>query len=332
MLLALVIAPAVLFALPMTAGQAVTGGAPDGTAHPYVASLIPPGATTPHCTAVLVTAGNGKKVALTDAHCLFRNGRRTGTGVKLVFAPTFSSTAPTYGGKFYISPSYNPAISHLHDVAAIVLTTVPAVGSATLAPVGTAGSLDAGTTTTTVGTGQPYPGQRRVAAEIVTSASSSWLYLKAGTGNTCTGDSGGPDLLNQTSSIVALTDQGTCSYDQDTRVDTNEMHQFASQATAWPTTSPSLTLRLSSSKVSVGTTVVASGSTSPLYSGETILRQGYYGGAWHTWASTTVSLTGTYRFTLKPTIAATDVYRVLLRTTATHPAGASRSVTLTVTM
>jgi hypothetical protein len=58
---------------------------------------------------------------------------------------------------------------------------------------------------------------------VVTGSSSSWLYLKAGSGNSCNIDSGGPDLVQPDADdatapeVLALTGQGSCSWDQDYR-------------------------------------------------------------------------------------------------------------------
>jgi hypothetical protein len=182
----------------------------------------------------------------------------------------------------------------------------------------------------TVGTGQPYPGQRREATEQVTGYDDSWLYLKAGTGNSCTGDSGGPDLLPDTSTVVALTNQGSCSYDEDTRVDTAAAHGFVDAASSWPHRRPHLSEHLATTTTHVDGYVVLTGRTSALFSGERVLRQGYYSGGWHTWAVATVSAGGTYRFTIHPTVATVDYYRVLLPRSATHPAGHSYTVALRV--
>jgi len=206
---------------PMLAGVAtpgITGGGPDGTAHPYVSMIVPPGASRPTCSGVLVRADNGAAVVLTDAHCLYRNGQYTGTGVGVSFASDFSASAPRLAGRFSIDPLYN-ASTHLHDVAVITLSTAPGAAPARLSALGAAATT-VGTYLDTVGTGQPYPGHRRSATEFVTSASAAWLYLRAGTGNSCDGDSGGPDLFRGSSTVLALTNQGTCSYDQDTRLDT----------------------------------------------------------------------------------------------------------------
>ncbi|MDP9101263.1 MAG: trypsin-like serine protease [Actinomycetota bacterium] len=223
------VALALTLTMTRTAG-AVTGGSPDAGAHPYVAMLIGPAATGPSCTGVLLRADNGAMEVLTTAHCVFSaGGSRTGNGWQVQFGDTFSPSGPFYGGTYVVSDGYDPTVSQQHDLAAIVLDAPPALAPATLAA---PGQEDASpdTSLTVVGTGQPHPGQRRVATEAVTRHDGSWLYLKPGSGNTCDGDSGAPDLIPGTDTVVALTDQGTCSADQDLRVDSREARQFLTHA------------------------------------------------------------------------------------------------------
>ncbi len=195
----------------------VTGGASDGPSHPYVAMVIPPGGTSPTCTGVLVRADNGAPVVLTDAHCLYRYGQ--GAGVHVTFVPDFSSSAAQIAGRSSVDPRYD-ARTHLHDVAVITLSKATRITPARLAPMEAVSGIRRNTYVDIVGTGRPYSGHRRVATERMTRKTSAWMYLVAGTGNSCGGDSGGPDLVHGTSTVLALTNQGTCSYDQDTRLET----------------------------------------------------------------------------------------------------------------
>lgn len=305
--------------------EAITGGAVDGSAHPYVVGIVPPGASTLHCSGVLVRPDRvGPPVILTDAHCLYRFGR-TGTA-RVSFAAVFTSSTPLFTAHYRIDPAYQPGSSLTHDLAVLVLSARAPVAPASLAAVGRL-SAALPRQVVTVGTGSPYRGQRRMATEIVTGLTSSWLYLREGSGNSCGGDSGGPDLLPGTASVVALTDQGSCSDSQDTRVDTTEAHDLVDLA-ASPL--PALTAQLSSGSTRAGSSVVLRGTADRAFAGRRVYRQGYYGGAWHIWASTLLSSSGGYTFVITPTVRTTDVYRTYLPATSRSPGGVSRSVRLVV--
>lgn len=209
----------------------VTGGQPDGSVHPYVATVFAPGFRSPNCTGVLVRAVTGGTVLLTDAHCVSVGGARFGSEVGVSFAPVWTPAQPVLRGSFVVDPLYASG-SPLHDLAAVALPPGPLAPAASLPPLGTDAALRAGSAVTVVGDGRPYAGRRRSATEIVTSVSPAWVLLAAGSGNSCDGDSGGPDLLPATATVVALTDQGTCSVDEDTRVDTAEARWFVDAAAA----------------------------------------------------------------------------------------------------
>ena len=213
-----------------TPAAAVTGGVVDGSAHPYVGMLFGPGAATPSCSGVLVQSDNGGLAVLTAAHCLHPSGARSGSGWTVELAPFDDPANPRYTGTWYVDSSYQPSVSPAHDLAAIVLDAPPAVPAAVLAPGGREDNApDADLTV--VGTGQPHVGQRRSATEHVVRRDGTWTYLVPGTGNSCDGDSGGPDLVPGSDVVVALTDLGTCSSDQDLRVDTGEAHRLLVTAT-----------------------------------------------------------------------------------------------------
>lgn len=323
LLLALAVAAATVSSAGSPA-EAITGGAADDSAHPYVVGIVPPGASTLHCSGVLVRPDRvGPPVVLTDAHCLYRFGR-TGTA-RVSFAAVFTSSTPLFSAHYRIDPAYQPG-SFTHDLAVLVLSGRAPVAPASLAAVGRL-SAALPRQVVTVGTGSPYRGQRRMATEIVTRLTGSWLYLRAGSGNSCGGDSGGPDLLPGTASVVALTDQGSCSDSQDTRVDTTEAHDLVDLA-ASPL--PGLTAQLSRGSTRAGSSVVLRGAANRAFAGRRVYRQGYYSGAWHNWASALLSASGTYTFSITPTVRTTDIYRTYLPATPRSPGGVSRSVRLVV--
>ena len=306
---------------PADAARAVTGGGDDGLAHPYVVSVLPPGASGPRCSGVLINTAAGP-VLLTAAHCLYHAGSRTGTGVRVNFEPRFTVAGSTAPAAFYIDPLYDPTRSPDHDLAVVVLAGPAAAPPASLAAVGASsgyrGSL------LTVGTGAPYPGVRRAATETVTGRSGPWLTLSPGNGNSCAGDSGGPDLLPGSDEVVALTDQGTCTRDTDQRVDTVEAHQFVEAAAQWPHHRPLIRTRMGERMTIPGARLVLHVAVSPLYTGETALREVLVGGQWTVVQSTVIGLDGgaVFSFTVGHRLAVQT--RVRLLATATHPGSLSR--------
>lgn len=211
----LLVAPAVASPQP---AAAVTGGSSDGQ-HTYVVAIIPFYGHSPTCSGVWSALPTGKTVVITDAHCV---PPRRGDQVRVFFGQTWSSGAPTYVGRSQRHPDYDPN-THENDVAIIRLSSAPTTETALLA---SRGSASTQSSVTTVGYGAPSTGDRRQASERVTSTSSSRLYLRPGSGNSCDGDSGGPDLIPGQRKVVALTDDGSCSYDNDTRLDTTAMEAF----------------------------------------------------------------------------------------------------------
>jgi len=94
------------------------------------------------------------------------------------------------------------------------------------------------------------------------------------------------------------------------------------------TRAPEITFAMSASTVRVGSSVRLTGTTVGIPAGETLYRQGYWSGRWHTWDTTQVSDTGTYSFTIRPTTKAVNVYRLYVAATPQHPAIASPTFTL----
>lgn len=257
-----------------TTRASLRGGAPDSGAHPYVVALVPPGGTGPACTGVYVRSDFGARAVLTDAHCVF-DGHRTGGGWTAVFGNAVG--APRSAGTWVVSASYRPTSSYLHDWAVLVLARPPDVRTAVLAAPGRQ-ERDPERTVTTVGTGSPHPGQWRSATEVVTRWDASWLYLRPGTGNSCSGDSGGPDLVRGTDTVLALTDQGTCDDDQDLRVDTHEVHRAVVDVTR--TLRPVVVRHPSSATATAGSSVTFTAAASGAPAGVTWQRSRDSGSSW----------------------------------------------------
>ena len=197
--------------------SAIVRGTVDWSAHPYVGALIRPNGR-PYCSGVLVANRKPGKVFLTSAHCLGRGGN--GKRVRVSFGAT-TAGGPVYTGTYHVMPGYIQA-TFANDIAVVVLTSRPRLRAAHIDDGDT--WLGPGAIVTTVGYGIPSTGIRKWATEIVRRSSSRWLFLTAGSGNSCNIDSGGPDLVQPDADdatgpeVVALTDQGTCSWDQDYRV------------------------------------------------------------------------------------------------------------------
>ena len=99
---------------------------------------------------------------------------------------------------------------------------------------------------------------------------------------------------------------------------------------ATPTPATKITAKLSAASTTKGRSVTLRGSVTPVQAGQTLSRQGYYSGAWHTWSTTKVTSSGSYTFTIKPTVKAVNKYRVYLPASGSRKAAASSTVTLTV--
>jgi lysozyme len=91
-----------------------------------------------------------------------------------------------------------------------------------------------------------------------------------------------------------------------------------------------VTAKLSVTRTTRNKSVTLRGHVAPVVTGQTVYRQGYYSGAWHTWASTTVARSGSYAFTIKPTKKAVNKYRVFVPATSKRKASVSNTLTLTV--
>ena len=97
--------------------SAITNGAPDGSAHPYVGGLVADTAysdgTWIYCSGTLISP----TVFLTAAHC-----DEGGTGrVRVTFSSAYHDGDKTYSGSFHADPAYPGPTSNPHDAAVVVL-------------------------------------------------------------------------------------------------------------------------------------------------------------------------------------------------------------------
>jgi hypothetical protein len=229
--------------------QAITYGVPDGNGHPNVGGLVSPeqysDGTWLYCSGTLISP----TVFLTAAHCAEDGGR-----VAVTFDPAYEDGDKLYEGTFHADPLYGQRQSDPHDIAVVVFDKpVKGITPATLPEAGSLSDLSGSQTFTSVGYGAYevtngpgghrylYDDVRMVATGTLNSVTPSWLRISmnpaTGNGGTCYGDSGGPNFLENTDVIAALTVTGDAicrSTNVDYRLDTESARAFLGQYVALP--------------------------------------------------------------------------------------------------
>lgn len=223
-----------LFALGGTPAGAVTNGEPDNGRHPYVGLAVfdVGGAPSHRCSASLLS----RTVVLTAGHCTDgANAARVWFAENVQTNPEYPfSGATSYDGVPHTNPGFCigcggglPGFA-TRDVGVIKLTEpVPTSVVSSYARLPSAGAVDAlpnkapvdlvgyGVSVKTQGGGPPVWGGPRVRlfapSELVSgnfTHSDEFIRLTAnasqGTGGTCFGDSGGPDLKAGTRTVLAV--------------------------------------------------------------------------------------------------------------------------------
>ena len=211
-----------------TTALAVTNGQPDGNRHPYVGVAIQFIPDMPGFVSVCSGSALSSTVFLTAAHC-FDPSRPVYVSYKS--EPPFSLARDFTEGTFHPDPDWCPGCGpglpgfDSHDVAVITLNkranpggfaALPSAGLVNTLPMGTAVDLVGyGVQGFVRGGGQPqqvFLFTRYYAPTILVQSnnvqSTEFIKLEAnpsaGTGGTCFGDSGGPDLLGGTNTVLAV--------------------------------------------------------------------------------------------------------------------------------
>ena len=261
-----------LLAAASAPASAITFGQLDGTAHPFVGSMvvsIPGEGVFQWCSGTLISSN----VFLTASHCtqpitqfLLNN---PGSQFLVTFDPVIDTTGTTgtfYTGTPYTNPLYGSGGNgDPHDVAVIVLDSAPPITPATLPTAGLLDTLKAShvlqsTRFTAVGYGSTRDSIRKGPQGIddsnaarqqvdqgYSSLMSAWVDFSMlptpanNGGGTCYGDSGGPHFLHvgdvETTIVVATTITGDTqckSLDKDYRMDTPSARDFLGQFVTLP--------------------------------------------------------------------------------------------------
>lgn len=208
---------AVTVALTATAAaNGVIGGSLDAGRHQAVGALLvpTPNGLVPECSGVLVSP----RVFLTAGHCT--NAALAAGGAYVVFGDELkpASWTPLHGTAV-TDPAYGHDSADPHDLGVIVLDQNGPVAPAALPTAGAADRLAKdGVAPVSVGYGYSqrlgnkdfvYDGLRHAAAMPVVSETSTLLRISSQTGaELCFGDSGGPQYLPGSSTVVSVTSGG----------------------------------------------------------------------------------------------------------------------------
>jgi V8-like Glu-specific endopeptidase len=241
-----VLAAALVFA---AAGSAITNGVKDEGGHPAVGALLAtqafPDGTWEECTGTLIS----DHVFLTAEHCDLGEAN-----VEVTFATSFTrGVSHTYWGAWHGDPNYANSSGDPHDVAVVVfqdnVAQLEGITPASLPGPDSLSNLPKNQQFTPVGYGAQsvtsgaggktfhYQDVRYRTTGTLNTVTKTWLKLSGnfshGDGNTCYGDSGGPNFLGAGSSetnIVAATtitgDTPCRSTNVDYRLDTPSAREF----------------------------------------------------------------------------------------------------------
>ena len=243
-------------ALAASPAHAITNGEPDGARHPNVGAVLAdlPGiGRVPLCSGVLVSP----TVFLTAGHCTAPLPRLGAARVWVTLdAELDPSRSALIGGSYRTHPRFGHDAGDLHDLAVVLLDdAVATVRPASLPeprlldriPRRDAlfASVGFGVHTRITGGGPPsflFDGLRRVSYAPIAALTPSSLRLLAaeqatGLGGVCYGDSGGPQFVGDSNTIVAVTSGGSAACEgmsSSYRLDTPGARAFLAEFVALP--------------------------------------------------------------------------------------------------
>lgn len=236
------LASACALALSASPAGAITGGQPDGNAHPYVAFVGDPNPPRPFCSGVVIDP----MTVVTAAHCFAVPGQ-----LVLVFPDGPRASAPIPGNWIphpeFCGECQNGLVGFAtHDVAVVKLWgPMPLPRYAQLPEPGASEALRNQTPLTMVGYGvqefvQPEPGKPQPVTDFMRTTavgalgtagaklSDEFLKVKLNRGGFCLGDSGGPALIGDTVLAISsfLTNDFCNGVGYASRLDTPEALSF----------------------------------------------------------------------------------------------------------
>ena len=225
-----------------TAG-AIVGGGFDNGGHPAAGALLVPGANglEPECSGVLVAP----RIFLTAAHCTDFAASAGGAYVVFGDAPDPAHWQPIHG-RPVSDPGYGHDSADLQALGVVVLDRPASVAPASLPAAGAANALN-GSDIVAVGYGYSQrngnksfvsDGARHAAPIEVASETATTLRLSSHGGVAlCFGDSGGPQYLPGSTTVVSVTSGGNsvCTGNATaTRLDSTSARAFLAQYVRLP--------------------------------------------------------------------------------------------------
>ncbi|MBA3841968.1 MAG: trypsin-like serine protease [Actinobacteria bacterium] len=217
---------------------AITGGSPDGPAHPAVGLLLADHGSgpEPECTGSLVSP----TVFVTAAHCV---SDLASTLFWVSFDARFVvGVSQLRAGTAHADPAYGTSKTDSHDLAVVVLDQA----FTDTVPLGLprADSLNKAALKsqpfTNVGYGFAdrtfvFDGLRRTSVSSFTTIDATDVKLSESSGGVCFGDSGGPRLIGSTVAAVTTSGNKNCTGQSVSyRLDTPSARGFLSQFVAVP--------------------------------------------------------------------------------------------------